>query len=222
MDTTVFLDEKLHNKVKKIADSVYKRHGAYKSMYIVKLYKKLGGKFNPNYSDDKLTQWKKEKWIDVGNASYPVYRPSIRINKNTPLTIDEIDNDNLIKQIKLKQKIKDKGNLPPFKSKDHTNIRNVPKKNIIWNYSNPTIVRANADANGYSNVEIYLSDKPEKKYMLYHPETNKKIYFGMMGFKDYTETRDENKKNNFQNRNKKWKNSKKYTPSNLAYYLLWT
>ena len=59
----------------------------------------------------------KERWGDVGNKSYPVYRPSIRISSKTPLTKQEIDPHNLKKQIELKQKIKGGKNLPPFKPK---------------------------------------------------------------------------------------------------------
>jgi len=66
---------------------------------------------------EDLRRWFKEKWQDVGNKEYPVYRPTIRVNKKTPLTINEIDKSNLKKQIKLKQKIKGNKNLPPFKKK---------------------------------------------------------------------------------------------------------
>jgi len=38
-------------------------------------------------------------------------------NKKTPLTIDEIDQNNLKKQIKKKQIIKGNKNLPPFQAK---------------------------------------------------------------------------------------------------------
>jgi hypothetical protein len=83
----------------------------------VKKYKSLGGTYSDDGKNKNLGTWFKEKWSDVGNKEYPVYRPSIRINKNTPLTINEIDPKNLIQQIKLKQIIKGKSNLPPFKRK---------------------------------------------------------------------------------------------------------
>jgi hypothetical protein len=50
----------------------------------------------------------------VGFKDYPVYRPTKRINKNTPLTVFEIDKKNLQKQIKLKQIIRGNKNLPKF------------------------------------------------------------------------------------------------------------
>jgi len=67
-----------------------------------------------------LAQWFKEEWQDVGQqvGGYPVYRPTKRVTKKTPLTVGEIDSENLKKQIKLKQKIKGSQNLPPFKKKD--------------------------------------------------------------------------------------------------------
>jgi hypothetical protein len=58
------------------------------------------------------------KWKDVGNKAYPVYRPTIRVNKYTPLTIDEIDKTNLKKQIKQKQIIRGERDLPPFQKKN--------------------------------------------------------------------------------------------------------
>lgn len=117
MNKNIFLDENTYKKAKKLADDKYKTHGAYKSMFIVRKYKELGGRFNELYKDEKLTQWLKEKWIDIGNSDYPVYRPTKRINKNTPLTVNEIDKKQLKEQIKLKQKIKNTENLPTFKKK---------------------------------------------------------------------------------------------------------
>jgi hypothetical protein len=42
-------------------------------------------------------------------------RPTKRVSKDTPLTVKEISKSQLEKQVKAKQKIKDKGNLKPFK-----------------------------------------------------------------------------------------------------------
>jgi hypothetical protein len=115
-------DKKLYEKVKQIADKTYDRPSAYKSGFIVKTYKGLGGTYTSyspkgmSNSKQGLKQWFKEKWIDVGHKSYPVYRPTVRVNKKTPLTISEIDATNLKNQIALKQKLKQK-HLPPFKTK---------------------------------------------------------------------------------------------------------
>lgn len=110
------LDSSLYEKVKKDADNIYSKNSAYKSGWIVKTYKSLGGK----YSGDKpvnmgLDRWYKENWKDIGDKEYPVYRPTKRITKETPLIATEIDKNNLKKQIKLKQQYKGSKNLPPLK-----------------------------------------------------------------------------------------------------------
>lgn len=56
----------------------------------------------------------KEDWKDVGHKEYPVYRPTKRISRETPLTPTEIDPNNLKQQILLKQIYKGNHNLPPF------------------------------------------------------------------------------------------------------------
>ena len=75
----------------------------------------MGGKYEDDNKPKNLKRWYSEKWMDVGNKSYAVYRPSVRINSKTPLTTKEIEPNNLQKQINLKQIIKGKKNLPPFK-----------------------------------------------------------------------------------------------------------
>ena len=118
---------KLYELARKIADETYKKPSAYKSGFIVKKYKELGGTYTDDKKPKNLKRWFKEDWKDVsvvspthdvrsGNKNYPVYRPTKIISKKTPLTIHEIDKNNLIKQIKLKQKIKGK-TLPPFLEK---------------------------------------------------------------------------------------------------------
>ena len=111
------LDKNLYAKVKAQADEIYKKPSAYKSGYIIKRYKELGGKFRDDGKPKLLKRWFREEWGDVGGKSYPVYRPKKRISKGTPLTIYEIDPANLKKQIELKQKIRGRKNLPPFKPK---------------------------------------------------------------------------------------------------------
>jgi hypothetical protein len=108
---------KLYNSVKRKADKVYSKPSAYKSGYIVKEYKRQGGKYKDGGGTKGLKRWYKEKWVDVGHKNYPVYRPTKRISSKTPLTVKEIDIKNLKKQIALKQKIKGKKNLPAFKKK---------------------------------------------------------------------------------------------------------
>jgi hypothetical protein len=111
------LDPELYDLAKHKADKVYKKHSAYKSGYIVKTYKELGGRYKADKKSKTLKRWYKEKWKDIGHKEYPVYRPTVRINRSTPLTVKEINKSDLRKQIKLKQIIKGNKNLPPFLSK---------------------------------------------------------------------------------------------------------
>lgn len=108
----------LYKQAKDIADKKYAKPSAYKSGFIVKTYKDMGG----TYSDDKkpknLARWYKEEWKDIGGKDYPVYRPTKRITKDTPLTVSEIDPVQAVKQIALKQKIRGSANLPAFKEAD--------------------------------------------------------------------------------------------------------
>jgi hypothetical protein len=108
-------DTDLYEKVKKEADKIYSKPSAFKSGWIVKRYKELGGEYSGIKTTDGLTRWFREDWTDVGNSAYPVYRPTKKISSKTPLLVSEIDPNNLQSQIKLKQKIKGRSNLPPFK-----------------------------------------------------------------------------------------------------------
>jgi len=110
------VDTELYNAVKQRANSIYSKPSAYKSGWIVRTYKSLGGQYREDNQPKKLKQWFKEKWTDIGDKDYPVYRPTVRVNKTTPLTAKEIDPKNLKKQIERKQKIKGK-NLSPFLKK---------------------------------------------------------------------------------------------------------
>lgn len=111
------LDEDLYNEVRKDADSIYKKSSAYKSGWIVKEYKKRGGRYADDNKPKNLKRWFREEWADIGGKQYPVYRPHKRISKDTPLTASEIDPQQAKKQIALKQKIKGEHNLPKFVGK---------------------------------------------------------------------------------------------------------
>jgi hypothetical protein len=164
----------LYEKAKDIADKIYEKSSAYKSGFIVKKYKELGG----TYSGEKnngLTNWFKENWTDIGGLEYPVYRPTKRVNSKTPLTPDEIDTQNLLEQILLKQKIKGNSNLPAFvgkglykitpysyeqakklgvKIKSSTN----PKKKIdIFDFNNQFIL--SIGAKDYKDYPTYIDEK---------------------------------------------------------------
>jgi hypothetical protein len=114
-------DPELYEKVKKYINEIYIKHSAYRSMAYIKEYKRRGGKFIDDDKPRNLTRWMNEKWKDVNpdatKSTYPVYRPTIRINKKTPLTSNEISISELKKQSVIKQNIKGVSNLKPFKKK---------------------------------------------------------------------------------------------------------
>jgi len=126
----IVLDKELYDLVKEKADKIYSKSSAFKSGYIVKTYKELGGRYKDDHQPKNLERWYQEKWEDVGNKDYPVFRPTIRINENTPLTVNEIDKKNLNKQIKQKQIIRGDKNLPPFESSSSPKKRGRPKKTL--------------------------------------------------------------------------------------------
>jgi len=104
----------LYEKAKQIADATYSKPSGYKSGFIVKKYKEMGGTYSGKKDNKGIGRWFKEDWKDIGGKDYPVYRPTIRITKDTPLTATEIKPSNLKKQIALKQVIRGDANLPPF------------------------------------------------------------------------------------------------------------
>lgn len=111
-------DPELYLKVKKKVYSQYKVPSAYRSMAVVKEYKKQGGKYEGKKDTSQgLSRWIREKWVDIGNRLYPVFRPTVKVTKETPLTVKEIDPSDLKKKIIIKQKIKSQKNLSPFKRK---------------------------------------------------------------------------------------------------------
>ena len=72
-------------------------------------------------------------------------------------------------------------------------------------------------------TKLYKSDNPKKKYYILD-ENNKKIYFGAMGYEDFTKHKDEERRKDYLSRATKikgnWK-SNKYSPNNLAINILW-
>jgi hypothetical protein len=111
-------DKNIYEKAKKEVYSMYKKPSAYRSGMLVKRYKELGGTYSGEKTKKGLVRWFKEEWKDVNpnktKSSYPVYRPTKRITKETPLIPSEIKKSNLVSQAKLKQIFKGERNLKPF------------------------------------------------------------------------------------------------------------
>lgn len=95
------------DKYKKAKTKAIKTFGskstAYKSMYIVREYKKMGGKYKGKKPKGGITRWSNEKWVAVipylGGKNIKCgatlnkkvsCRPSIRKTKKTPITIQQV------------------------------------------------------------------------------------------------------------------------------------
>ena len=215
-------NKQLYDKARAEADKVYSKPSAYKSMYIVKRYKELGGTYDDDNKPKNLDRWKKEKWIDIGGQEYPIYRPTKRISKETPLTVSEIDPKQAIEQIALKQKIKGNANLPKFKAKGN-GLSQESKAEELLKYSNPNKVVSNAIKYFGFNKDIFLSTKQDKKYMV-QDDNDKWVHFGAFGFADFTQHKDKERRKRYLARATKikgnWK-EKLYSPNNLSIHLLW-
>jgi len=111
------LNKQLYEQVKEYADKIYSHPSAFKSGFIVQEYKRRHGKYKNDNKTKNLKRWYAEKWHDIGNKDYPVFRPSVKINKHTPLLVNEIDENDLRKKIEQKQLIRGFKNLTPFKHK---------------------------------------------------------------------------------------------------------
>lgn len=94
----------------------------------------------------------------------------------------------------------------------------------ILNFSNPKIVLKKAKKIYGKSTIIFLSDKPKKKYMILNPYTNKFVYFGQMGYQDFTFHKNETRRKNYLSRTANmrgnWKNDP-YSSNNLSRNLLW-
>jgi hypothetical protein len=104
----------LYDKIKNEISNKYK-HSAYRSGLIVKKYKnEYSKKYNRDdaYIGEKpklsnLSRWFLEEWTtDRGDKGYKykndIYRPTKRINKDTPITLSELTKDQIIKAKKEK------------------------------------------------------------------------------------------------------------------------
>ena len=143
-------DKDLYDDVKKEIIKKYPKHSAYRSMLIQKEYKKV---FMDKYKDnkqpyldkkpkkDKLNRWLDERWINVyayinenkivecGNDEYVKFsacRPLVKVNEETPMTIDEL----------LKKHGKKKLN-------ELIKIKNSDPQNLILRWEEGKIIKKN-------------------------------------------------------------------------------
>ena len=90
----------------------------------------------------------------------------------------------------------------------------------ITKYSDPKQVQSLAYKLLGKDAVVYISTRKNKKYMIQDPN-GKWIHFGQLPYEDFTKHKDLTRRKDFQSRNTKWQKSSIYSPSWLAYHLLW-
>ena len=94
-------NKKLYDKVKEEIYTKYAKHSAYRSSLLVKSYKDAGGTYKGKKDNDKgLRKWHRDKWTNQrGESGYKyksdVYRPNVRVNKDTPTTFKELSKEQI-------------------------------------------------------------------------------------------------------------------------------
>ena len=117
-------NEKLYNRIKSLAKKKFHVYPSiYANSWVVREYKKHGGTYcGKKDKISGLSRWYKEKWIDVcklpkrvscgryhlskskWKRGYPYCRPSIRINKNTPVIASKLSKQQIKKRCSIKTK----------------------------------------------------------------------------------------------------------------------
>lgn len=124
-----FLDKDIYTKAKKITDEKYKKNSAYKSMFLIEEYERLGGRINKNLKKSGTATWLKEKWVNltpiamgletdikkltVCGKKHPkqkseptICRPTKKVNKNTTSLAQTFSKKQIIKALKIKKQKK--------------------------------------------------------------------------------------------------------------------
>ena len=116
-------NKNLYNKVKQEAKKKFKVWpSAYASGWLVKEYKRRGGKYTGKKSTSTgISRWYKEKWINVcklpkkvscgrsklsstWKKNYPYCRPSIRVTSGTPRLASQLSKQEIQRRCKRKRK----------------------------------------------------------------------------------------------------------------------
>ena len=103
-------NQELYDKVKKQIYAKYPVHSAYRSSLLVKTYKEQGGKYiGKENKSSGLNRWFREKWVNSrGEVGYKnksdVYRPTVKVNKDTPTTFKELTQKQIDTARKEKQR----------------------------------------------------------------------------------------------------------------------
>jgi hypothetical protein len=147
------INKELYSKVKKLANKKFtSKSGIYRSSWIVKEYKKRGGKYSgPPSKNSGLNRWFNEHWVDLNRPikkngkivgyhacgrksskskeKYPLCRPSKKVSSKTPRTYKSISKKSIRKAKKEKKKIRERGNIQFGKGEN--NEKNIEEKSLV-------------------------------------------------------------------------------------------
>ena len=96
-------NQQLYDNFKKQIYATYPKHSAYRSGLLVQEYKSRGGTYVGTTNTKKgLGKWFKETWLNSrGEVGYKykndVYRPTVKVNKDTPTTFKELTKEQIKK-----------------------------------------------------------------------------------------------------------------------------
>lgn len=232
-------DKKLYKEIKKnVKESVKVWPSAYASGQLVNRYKhKFKEKYGPNinpYLTEKnnkssLDRWFQEKWVNVcetdssGNylecgrsnadlnpEDYPYCRPLYRITSNTPKTVSEFSQQELLRMCKYKRGKEQGVSGKPTRVYHSKQIGGRSELKIVLRELN--------------NQERSQSSKKYKKYAVDLPD-GKSVYFGHNQYEDYTLHKDKKRWENYLKRhgsgNQDWTITGIDTAGFWSRWLLW-
>lgn len=96
----------------------------------------------------------------------------------------------------------------------------MDKEQELLKYSDPEKVSRAVRKYLGKDVELYISSRKNKKYMVQSPD-GKWIHFGLFGAEDWSRHQDPIRRENFRRRNAKWATAPKWSPAFISYWTLW-
>lgn len=223
-------NKSLYLKVKNEAKQKFKSYPSlHASSWIIRQYKKRGGKFTkPRSAKQKLqgtSRWYAEKWTDVrvyletgkylpcGSSlrKYKACRPLKRISHSTPLTIRE-----LLKIHSRRKLLK----LARMKERDM-------KGRLYWKSGIFKPSRLRGGKSSSYVAELCRATNPNKKLQVVVFKNGRKlktVQFGASGYSDYTKHKDSKRRDRYDARHKKrenWTISGITTAGFWSKWLLW-
>ena len=103
------------------------------------------------------------------------------------------------------------------------NVKRRLKRGVVNQYSNPEQALKNARKYLGKNVELYISNKTDKKYMIQDP-SGKWIHFGQIGYEDFLKHGDDKRRQSYLKRTANmrgdWRDNP-YSANNLSRHILW-